>query len=707
MRASCLTGQPIKPRETMAAHASPKPHRAGLWLLVALIAALAALRGIALLYDHSLHSIDGVLQTWFALEGFTSGKQLGEAFQSYLGVTMILALAPLFAAFGGTLFASTLSATIAVIAGAFGTAYAIAWLIRFIAPRQRWMVAVVLVFAFFIAGRWPVEMIGYRYPLSFDPGVSLRAVRGLLPIIALPAFVLCVRSALAGREWVAGAGLGGVSGAGLLWSNDAGIPLLIATFTALMCAMPRRPVALGKTLAAWSLGTIAAAAGVLMLVTHAEPSGWLQYNFGDVAGDQFWYFGPWDRETRVLGAADLRFILMTGDPLTTVSLVLLALSVCVAGVMRLLERGSPVRLSAFIMIGAATLGTALIAQVGGHIDASYNAITVFLGACAPLIVFQRQLLRLARPAIAAFQGWALPALACGAALALVAVEGQRTFTIMSMSERTIYAEELGFFVTRETQKDLSAMQTLARHWDKAAIPPDRRMLSVYTSVLDIAAGAQSPKPVGSLIHALGPSNRAGFRALVDEQAVQTVTTIAPDYSGWEGWISRANWPFFKALRENYRPVARTNQHILWMRAQEAQEPLKPAPCRVIKRSEASFTVEILPPVPGLASIDITRSAEFGTGRSAVLVVTEQSAYTNRASQPQWSGFPSYGVANSAHLTLLAPAEKGASTTLTLELLDGSPIGDATCQAVIYPALKHESLPSLTRGIAAFLGQGAP
>ena len=57
-----------------------------------LVAAIVTLRGNALLYDHSLNSIDGAMQTWFALDNFADGKQLGSDFQSYLGITVILGL---------------------------------------------------------------------------------------------------------------------------------------------------------------------------------------------------------------------------------------------------------------------------------------------------------------------------------------------------------------------------------------------------------------------------------------------------------------------------------------------------------------------------------------------------------------------------------------------------------------------------------------
>jgi hypothetical protein len=266
----------------------------GRWALVGLAASICALRAGVLLHDHSLNSIDGALQTWFALDHFADGDQLGTAFQSYLGITMVLALLPVFLTFGQTLFASTLAANVAVIAGAFGAAYATVWLMRAVPPGARLQATVLLVCVFYYAAPLVAEAIGLRWPATFDPGVSLRPLRGFLPFIVLPFFVVLVRRVLLrGRALEGGLALGLVAGAGLLWSNDAGIPLGLALVLGLVMALHRRMGLLVRTLAAFGVGVTVSAGAILMAVTHAAPAPWLQYNFRDVAGDQFWFFAPW------------------------------------------------------------------------------------------------------------------------------------------------------------------------------------------------------------------------------------------------------------------------------------------------------------------------------------------------------------------------------------------------------------------------------
>ena len=674
----------------------------GRWALAGLAASICALRAGVLLHDHSLNSIDGALQTWFALDHFADGDQLGTAFQSYLGITMVLALLPVFLSFGQTLFASTLAANMAVVAGAFGAAYATVWLIRAVLPPIRSQVTVVLVFGFYYAAPLGAEAIGLRWPATFDPGVSLRPLRGFLPFIVLPFFVVLVRRVLLqGRALEGGFALGLIAGAGLLWSNDAGIPLGLALVLGLMMALHRRIGLLVRTVAAFGVGVMVSAGAILMAVTHAAPGPWLQYNFREVAGDQFWFFAPWERSTRILSPADLPNILRHGELLSTASLIVLTLCVLWAMLQRMRSRSAPVRGAAFVFVGASVIGTALIPQIGGHIGAEYNAITFVLGACAPLIVGQRLLLRWPTPVLRSAVPATTAAAVGVAALAMVAIDGGRLATVRATTDRSVYDAALGFYVTPEYAADLEAMRRLTSDWDARGIPQDRRMLSAYTSPLDIAAGVQSPTPVGSLIHALGPRYRTIVAAKVANRSVAAVTTIAPDYSGWEGWLLRAQWPFFESLQTYYRPMARTGQNILWVPSR-GQGPGKEARCTVEQISASSLRVVVAAPQSGTASVHLTRDGPFAKGRGAMLTVIEESPFTRAAASPPWRDFPRYGVANERVISVPAPVEPGRDTVLTLEVLDGSAIGTAQCWAPIVASFDLGALPPLPEGVETYL-----
>jgi hypothetical protein len=678
------------------------------WLWLALLAAaLMALRGAALQFDHGLNSIDGALQTWFALENFAEGRPLGTAFQSYLGITMILSLLPAYAVFGQTLYASTLAASVMVVAGAFAAAAAIAWLLRGVPARGRWVVAVVLLCGFYTAGRLAAGAVGQPWPASFDPGVSLRPLRGFLPFFVMPVFVWSLRRALqGGAGLLPGAVLGLAAGAGLLWSNDAGIPLVLALVAGLVAGLVPQWRRLAAMLAGYAAGTVLGAGAILLAVTHGAPGPWLAYNFRDVAGDQGWFFGPWGRETRIFGPADLPNLVTGGDPLAAAALVLLAVCVAAAFIQRLAGRGSPVRGGAFVFLGASLLGTALIPQIGGHIGPEYGGVTFVFGVCAPLVLFQRRWLPLVRPLLRRMTPRLAVLAASGAGLLLLAPDAARLASLAATTDRTVYSPAIGFHVTPAFAGELAAMARLGAHWRAEGVPADRRLLAVYTSPLDIAAGTRSPTSVGSLIHALGPENRARFTGLVERRAVAAVTTIAPDYSGWEGWITRAGWPFFRALHANYTPIARTDQHVLWLRRDIPAAPPANAACTITAQGSSALMVSVAADRLGLATVTLRR-AGFTTGRTALLTVTETSPDTIRRTEEQrWGDFPRYGIANAPVLTLAAPVAPGEATLLRLAVLDGSAIGRAGCTAEVRPAPDLAALPRLPEGIARHLAEAA-
>jgi len=689
----------------LVAGSGTRASRFGALALASVVGVLLAIRGASLLFDHSLHSIDGAMQTWFALDNFAAGNQLGSEFQSYLGVTMPIALLPIFMAAGGTLFASTLSAYLAVLLGAFATAYAIVWMLKTVCPDQRWMIAIGLVFVFYFFGAAIAQAIGLSYPLSLDPGVSLRPVRSLLPVLVLPVFVWALRLAFEQSTLVPAIALGTIVGFGSLWSNDSGIPLLIATVAALVLALHRQPALLVRWLGVFGLSTIVSAAVVVMAVTQGVPEPWLQYNFRDVAGDQIWYFAPWDRSTRILAWTDIPQIVLGGNLLSTLSLVLLCASVFAAAVKSVLAKGDLIREPAFVMVGASVIGTALIPQIGGHIDGLYNDMTFMLGVCGPLIIMRDRVgglinrLRRSVPVQA-------PLIATGlATLLMVGAEGARAAQTISSSDRSVYDQDLGFFVTESFAQDLAAMRDLSEHWDSQQIPQDRRILSVYTSALDVSAGTVSPAPVGSLIHALGNTNRAAYTDLVANSKVQAVTTIEPNYSGWEGWMRRANWPFFQALRENYQPVARTDQHVLWLPRTDRLGVAVDAECEVASRAGHVLDLRVSSPRSGWASISVDRLGPVGAGRNAILTVTESSPWVSAVDREPWSDFPRYGAPNQMHLSLVAPVVADQATTLRLEMLDQSSVGSARCEATILEAIEFASLPGFAGTIEAHLQGG--
>ena len=109
---------------------------------------------------------------------------------------------------------------------------------------------------------------------------------------------------------------------------------------------------------------------------------------------------------------------------------------------------------------------------------------------------------------------------------------------------------------------------------------------------------------------------------------------------------------------------------------------------------------------GLATVTVTRQPPFATGRGAMLTVTEASPDTAMSAN-RWADFPRYGIANTARLQLMAPVAPGEPTRLTLDVLDGSPIGSAACTAEVDTVPDLANLPPLPKGIARHIAEAAP
>jgi hypothetical protein len=208
-----------------------------------------------------------------------------------------------------------------------------------------------------------------------------------------------------------------------------------------------------------------------------------------------------------------------------------------------------------------------------------------------------------------------------------------------------------------------------------------------------------------MIHALGAENRRDYAARPLRIDGAPVTSIAPDYSGWEGWNRRANWPFFAALQTHYRPIARNDQHLVWMPRTAPVEPTATA-CRVEPISASAFAIVVPGTARGTASVRVKRYGAPAPSRSALITVSEDSPVTRSADGSQWGGFPAYGVPNERAILVPAPLQPGQETRLTFNVMDGSAIGAATCSAEILSPIDTAALPSLPRGIESYLAEAA-
>ena len=660
-------------------------------VLIAFVGILA-MRGLTLTYYHPDKSIDGAMQTWFAVRNFARGSQLGHDFQSYLGISSMLTLVPWFVALGETLWAATMSSHIMVAIGHGLTVYVCLRLVRWV-PNGWCLVLTGLVF---------VVLTVFGAKRLVEPMYSLRPLRWALPFILALIAQPQLRRALVG-EWLRpGLVIGLATGVGFLWSNDAGIPAFLAMIGAILACLWGRWATLAKLMATFLLATFAGAALLLLVVTHGEPMAWLHYNFGSVAGDQPWYFGPWDREAQVMGPADLGMIFWVMLPFSMMTAAFLLVTLAIALWMRLKGKGPPVRLGLFVLVASGALGSALLPQVGGHIELGYNRAMWIPGLAAPLILAGSQGLRAARR----FVRWTgrkearqFTLLFLGAFLLWAGIEAGK---FVAKRADKVPVAALGIRLTPEGAADVEAFASQAREWDRRGVPEDRRLLSVYTSMFDLSMGdkVQSPTPFGSIIHALGEEERALFTSRVEERQVEAVTTIYPPYDSWGSWNWRANWPFFEALLRNYRPVARGDQQVLWLLDDpSALGAAMPATCDIVERADGTSFLHVRSAGPNLVALDV--ELDFAAERP-FLVATERTREMRAIVRRDvgWTGAPRYGLPPTRQQRLMVPTDSAdRDATLQIERYDAGGLSIRSCEARAYAPPDYDALPGFAEYFA--------
>ncbi|MBT9373272.1 hypothetical protein [Rhizobium sp. CSW-27] len=623
------------------------------------------------------------MQGYFAVENFWRMRALGTDFQSYLGITIILFLIPLYALFGATLFASVLSAHFAVIIGAIALWYAIFRMMR-------WLRTPTLIVAIAIA----LPLMDFLSPVLTQPGHSLRPLRWALPYLLFPLVLHCFAKALRSGPFPVCFQLGLFAGAGILWSNDAGLPLLPALLASLLLLFPLNPRALLKALAGVVSGAALSAAALLLLVTHGAPWGWITYNFSAVATDQIWYFGSWGRDTRILAPSDLVYMLDRMPNNCRIALLLMVASLPSAVLNRLRGKGAPVMTSAYVFLALAALGTALLPQIGGHIETGYNDGLLLIGFASPFIVFRARVVRLA---VGIRRKVGLPTLARASAITMLVcmtVISYRTWKAIEPLDNKVFQPELGLHVPRDFARDAAAIRSLADQWRAAGLRNDRFMLSVYTSALDIVSQSQSPTPFGSIIHALGEEGRRQFNGMVAQRQVGYVTTIYPGYSPWSQWLYRANWSFFRALNHNYEPVARNGQHVLWrLRASPLPAPAEAsAQCSVMQHGDSTDLFVTATGQGGMVSLSIELDPQMARQKRNILTATEISPLFEDRDFEGWGEDSLYGLPPTQSFETVVPAKPGHLSRIRLATLEPAAVPVRACRAELVAWPDLENLP---------------
>lgn len=420
----------------------------------------------------------------------------------------------------------------------------------------------------------------------FQPGGSALGLRCAAPLFAAIALSWIIGNKTARPSgpsmWRATLALGIVGGIVALWSNDYGLVTIAAlTFVFASCVFnPRaahgfpwpvvvtsaRPI-VRRVIGICTFLTIAAlsAVTVLTFITRGHPWSWVEFNFGGVARDQFWYFlGP-----KVLTVKDLAFYPVAWCG-AVCALLLWA---------KTQSRFARPHDAPLLLVVLALLAGGCLSSLGHsyyrYFFPLYRCLFVvvpYLALCACCLFpwYVRPVRRIWERLAVTWRRWQfVPLQIVAVALFSGTVLLGNQYRIDRQNPKpphpnpTLHVAELGGPLPHWFEKMVAIGREIRAEADQQSVPAERRVFSTYSTALDVLAGAFHPTRDDYLIHALGPQRRADYLHTFHETRPMYVTTIRESFVFWEKWLRRSNWDFYRELIRHYEPIEQTPYNIVW------------------------------------------------------------------------------------------------------------------------------------------------
>ena len=518
--------------------------------------------------DTPTFHLDGAFQTASGLFRIQSGDLPGRDFYPYLGIGPVFLLYPAFAVTGGVLGSSVFSAwavTAALLALLVGVLLALTLRLRSIGAV---LAGAGLLLGLLMLGdarfAWtPPPVQALLAPLfTFSvPGNSLRPVRAAAPLLLVAVTVLSL-TRLPRRAGLitTGAAFGVVIAC---WSNDFALAPSVVVLALVVHHGVRRRGWRVRELAVLAASLVAAAVVSGFVLTGGHYVSYAAYNFRDVLGDQFWYFGPWGTEARVNTLGDLlRFMVQSGAGPGIGLLIGLTVLVLVKPVLRW---------TVVAALGWAAFVGGTVALIGGHLDDYFLPLrvwTVVAGTGVVLLLLRLLVVRLAGARLTAIR--TSRPLAAGAVVMVLllvaagAVKEVRT----AVDQRATAAAD-------PTQTDVPALgghlaESFAAH--VAAAPAAGTFVEEYAGLWTAVRGPHRQQKVDAVIHALGQERAPFARALQSKTVTSAVTTRPAMDRWWVSWNISANWWWYRELFHRFSPRITSPNTVVWRRQAASPTP---------------------------------------------------------------------------------------------------------------------------------------
>lgn len=593
------------------------------WVLVlAVLAGLAAIHGLAANYDAGYEIMNGDFQNYNPVRHLLAGQTPYRDFAVYLGAGELYSVGGLLLVLGNS-FGRSMFATNFCTWFYFELLVLAACLVV-LGRGRRAMAVCPALSAWFLLIAHDVQVPLYNQvrPLidyAARNGNSARMIRGA----ALPLAVLLIllglrvwssrdRSAVRGRAlppWVL---VPAAAGFLVPWSNDMGAAMYISVALGYGLFLLRRyGTAWKKVLVRvgqYILISCVALGVSVLAISWGHPIAWLQQTRG-VSAFQGWYYGT---------AAEGKLCYLTDYIPQPAGFLCLVLAVAFAvGIFRCrTSRSAALAAAGFSLCLGMPLWNLLYCILSGAREGGpTGGAQILLAVLLPLFVLRALIggakrLPGGNPARTRVLGYAAGGV-CGlfaCAVLAVGMAGQVQSRLGGHGDLT-YVPELGGWFGDQAEK-------LAT---EKAMNEDKTLFGTYSSALEAMTGQLQPTGVDYIIHAMGDRQRLDYLTTFQTGTFDRVVTPSAKVAPSERWSRNANWWFYRELYRWWSPVANTfnsgGMHLFWERTGVCNDLEQP--CRVdVQQDGKTVTVTVTAQDPefcGVADValDYTFTVDSG------------------------------------------------------------------------------------------------
>ena len=564
--------------------------------LVALLSSILLIIIYSLQYKLNLefYPLNGAFQTFNPLRRIFDGEMPGRDFNPYLGLGTTYFTALITYIFGGNFAALQFSIHFIHLFLHLIALITLFFLLGFTLNRSTIASTFIffLNFQLFTSG----SLLNFPYPFYFlaFPGNSNLGLRSALPFLTSIAILLAFKY-FRKKPKIFFCIIGFSIGIQPLWSNDYGIPscLALAAITILYLIKKEREYRMYKAIIVF-LSALMAFSVSAYILTGGHPVNWIRDNFFGVATDQFWYFG-W-HYIKIYSPLEI-FQFHSRFFYFYIASILVILSY-------LIFKDFQVKRLLLLYIGMTVLGAGILWSSGGYNSMRYFApaslvfcfilpLSLYL-LFSILIDYWKSLKDIKRKL------WRFDELkfnrkifSIGATFFLafyivILVNYSMKSPIASLTlfkgDNFFYVKELGGSLSQHWKDSIQLARQIERELRNES--PDRRILSTFSSSMDVIAGAKNPTGTDYIIHALGDRARAKYLEKLKDSKPKYITTLREDFTVWETWMRRTNWWFYREFFPNYEPVNATFYNTIWKRLKQPRNTnYSQVTCNLVQKSD--------------------------------------------------------------------------------------------------------------------------